>query len=60
VDELVNAIERLVYDRPLREYFSAMGRRHVENRFDVNIQVSKTLELYQLCLKKLRGHYVKS
>lgn len=50
VDELVKAIEQLVYDKKSRNSFSTQGRKHVENLFDLKIQVSKTLNLYQHCL----------
>jgi len=49
--ELVKAIERLVWDQDLKNYFSDMAREHVENHFDVKMQVSKTVELYQQSLR---------
>jgi glycosyltransferase involved in cell wall biosynthesis len=50
-EELIKAIERLVWDRDLKNYFSDMAREHVENHFDVKMQVSKTVELYQQRLR---------
>ena len=52
VDELVRGIERLLYDRNLRKYFSDTGRKHAENNFDLQIQVSETVKLYRQCLVK--------
>jgi glycosyltransferase involved in cell wall biosynthesis len=49
-DELAQAIEQLVHDRTLRRCFSGAGREHVKKNFDVRMQASKTLELYQQCL----------
>lgn len=52
VDELTKAIEKLVYDNKLRDSFSAQGRKHVEKKFDLKLQVSETLKLYHHCLDK--------
>jgi glycosyltransferase involved in cell wall biosynthesis len=46
-EELARAIERLVYDKNLREYFSTQGRKQVENNFGLQRQVFETLNLYQ-------------
>lgn len=51
IDELAKAIEQLVYDKKLMEYLSGQGRKHVENKFDLKMQVSETLKLYQHCLR---------
>jgi glycosyltransferase involved in cell wall biosynthesis len=51
VDELAKAIEQLVYDRELREYYSINGRKHAEKNFDIKMRVSKTICLYQNCLQ---------
>jgi len=52
VEELAKVIEQLVYEKKLRDSFSAQGRKHVENNFDLRNQVSKTLNLYKHCLNK--------
>ena len=50
---LKRAIEQLIYDRELREYYSINGRKHVEKNFDIKMQVFKTMTLYQDCLRAL-------
>lgn len=46
-EELARTIEKLVYDKNLRENFSTQGRKHVENNFSLQRQVFETLKLYR-------------
>ena len=47
IEALVQAIEKLVLDRPLRQKMGALGRKLAEQRYDVSDVVNSHLNIYR-------------